>query len=269
MRHLRRGALLMLLGVCLVSCMREPPDRTPAVQGPLILLVLAAPAISYALRRRERSVRVSVLVLQILAYLVYETGISIETNIRIDLPLIYSSIGLNAWIVFRSAAQVEPDRAKRPVWSTVVGVLGVILALAGILGAVYFFAYPSIIQSGREWAAEIDVPSEMKETMHDRLAVPFWFTPYCLVMGLAGLIASGAYLWGALRLLQLKKTGPTLFVRGAVSYTLVSATIATAGSISSSPAVREHLFLALGALVINGVLVLVVLTKAPKPSGAD
>ena len=104
MMHLRRGAISLLLGVLLVSCMREPPDRTTGVQGPLVFFVLAAPALSHALRQRERSVRVSVLVLQVLAYLVYETGISIQTNIRIDLPLIYSSVALNAWIVFRSAA---------------------------------------------------------------------------------------------------------------------------------------------------------------------
>jgi len=268
MKHVRPGALLLFLGVLLVSCTREPPDRTPAVQGPLILFVLAAPALSHALRRRDRSVRVSVLVLQVLAYLVYETAISIETNIRIDLPLIFSSIALNAWIVFRSAVQVEPTRPKRPTWATVVGVLGVLFAVAGILGAFYFLAYPSLIQSGRTWVEEIDVSSEMKQTMHDRLVVPSWFTPYCLVMGLAGLIASGVYLWGALRLLQLKRSGPTLFVRGAASYTLVSAAIATAGLVSSSAAVREHLFLALGALMINVVLVLVVLTRDAKSNAA-
>ena len=267
---------MLFLGVLLVSCMREAPDRTPAVQGPLILFVLAAPALSHALRRRDRSVRVSVLALQVLAYLVYETGVSVETNIRTDLPLIYSSIALNAWIVFRSAAQVEPTRPKRPTWATVVGVLGVLFAVAGILGALYFFAYPSLIQRGRTWVEGIDVSemkqvgvsSEMKKTMHDRLVVPSWFTPYCLVMGLAGLIASGAYLWGALRLLQLKRSGPTLFVRGAVSYTLVSAGIATAGLVSSSAAIREHLFLALGSLMINVVLVFVVLTRDAKSNAA-
>ena len=39
------------------------------------------------------------LALQVVAYLVYETGVSIETNIRIDLLLIIPMIAYNAWIV--------------------------------------------------------------------------------------------------------------------------------------------------------------------------
>jgi hypothetical protein len=101
MRRFRAG-LLLFLATLLVSCLREPPDRTPKVQGPLILFVLAAPALSFAIRRRHRGLQISLLVLQVIAYLWYETGVSIQTNIRIDLPLIFGAIGLGAWLAFRS-----------------------------------------------------------------------------------------------------------------------------------------------------------------------
>lgn len=109
-----RAVLLPFLATPLVSCLREPPDRTPAVQGPLILLVLAAPALSFAIRRRHRGLRISLLVLQVIAYLLYETGVSIQTNIRIDLPLIFGAIGLGAWLAFRSAGTTGGGNVSDP-----------------------------------------------------------------------------------------------------------------------------------------------------------
>ena len=107
MKPKARRALPAALALLLISCTREPPDRSNAIQVPLILIVLGGPVLSHALRRRDRGVGVAVLVLQVLAYLYYETGVSIETNIRIDLPLIYAAIALNAWIVFRSRSQTN------------------------------------------------------------------------------------------------------------------------------------------------------------------
>ena len=122
--RMSKSLLLVLLVPPMVSCLREPPDRTLAVQGPLILFVLAAPALSFAVRRRHRALQVSLLAMQVAAYVVYETGVSIETNIRIDLPLILGAVGLNVWLATRTTSvetqrgvasnldAVPPDRTK-------------------------------------------------------------------------------------------------------------------------------------------------------------
>jgi hypothetical protein len=79
--------------------MRDGPDRASVVQVPLFLLVLAAPAVYQLIRRHSRRVQASGFVLQLLAYAVYETGVSDQTDNRVDLLLIVAAIGLNYWLV--------------------------------------------------------------------------------------------------------------------------------------------------------------------------
>lgn len=101
-------AVMVALVFCFSSYLSDGgPDRTNAIQVPLVLLVLGAPGLSYALRRRERKLQLLLLVAQFLAYIVYETGISIQTNIRVDLLLIYCALSFNAWIVLGRALIIQ------------------------------------------------------------------------------------------------------------------------------------------------------------------
>jgi hypothetical protein len=96
--------------VLLMSC-REGPDRTNGIQVPLALYVLGAPVLSYAIRRRDSKFQILIFTAQIVAYIVYETGISIETNIRSDLPLFLVAFVLNVLIVLRGLAQYDKSRS--------------------------------------------------------------------------------------------------------------------------------------------------------------
>lgn len=99
-------AIVFALIFSLSQYLSDPgPDRTNLVQVPLFLLVLGAPFLSHALQRRNQRLQVLVLVAQFLAYIVYETGISIQTNIRVDLLLIYWALGFNAWTVLKRRSE--------------------------------------------------------------------------------------------------------------------------------------------------------------------
>ena len=90
--------VFFLWGITMVlqSVARDGPDRANAVQVPLILVVLGAPLVTYFLRGR-RGRLAALLAVQFAAYVAYETGISIQTNIRFDLLLIYPAILFTAW----------------------------------------------------------------------------------------------------------------------------------------------------------------------------
>ena len=92
---------LALAGALFLACGRGAPDRANTLQIPLLLLVLAAPALSHALRRRHRSLRILTLVAQLSLYVLYETGVSTNTDMRVDLLLILPAILLNARIALR------------------------------------------------------------------------------------------------------------------------------------------------------------------------
>jgi hypothetical protein len=103
--------MLVIAGVVLLWCLTvslqtmagSGPDRSAAIQAPLALLVLGGPLLSYLLRARRERLCLPLLVTQIGCYVLYETGISIDTNIRVDLLLIYPAILVNAWFLFRTA----------------------------------------------------------------------------------------------------------------------------------------------------------------------
>jgi hypothetical protein len=86
------------------------PDRSNAVQVPLFLLVLAIPVVAFVLRRRRGRVLAVLVVVQIGLYVLYETGISIETNIRVDLLLVYPAILVSGWFAFRAASVEVGDQ---------------------------------------------------------------------------------------------------------------------------------------------------------------
>jgi hypothetical protein len=82
-----------------------PPERSAWVQGPLFLVIILSPVICLALfalsivrrfpdalRRRFAVAIVPVPPLALLLYLYYESGISVYTNIRVDLLLVYPAL---------------------------------------------------------------------------------------------------------------------------------------------------------------------------------
>jgi len=105
------GRASAFTAVVLLGCGREAPDRANEIQVPLILLVLATPALAFALRERSRRTRVATLILQLVLYAVYESGVSNQTNIRVDLLLIYPALLLTAAITLRpSSGAAATDR---------------------------------------------------------------------------------------------------------------------------------------------------------------
>lgn len=94
-----------LFGVLAGLAQATPGDRTGWVQAPVALLILAAPVVCLALfalslprsvpedRRRRLQLAVGLLPFVALGlYAFYETGVSPETNIRVDLLLIYPAL---------------------------------------------------------------------------------------------------------------------------------------------------------------------------------
>ncbi len=93
--------LLWMATMVLQASASRGPDRHPGIQVPLIVLVLATPFIAARWRHRK-AVAASLLAAQIGVWIAYETGISIDTNIRSDLMLIYPAILVTAWFAYRT-----------------------------------------------------------------------------------------------------------------------------------------------------------------------
>jgi len=253
--------LLWCLTVTLQTMAGPGPDRRVAIQAPLALLVLGGPLLSYLLRARRERLRWPLLAAQVGCYVLYETGISIDTNIRVDVFLIYPAILLNAWILFRTARPPKDPTVELPTSVRLAGILGSLVALMGLLGSVYLLVSPALIANYTAWVATADAAPlhtfptpEARQEALDRLRVPTWFRPYCLGAGAAGLVVSCYFLWGAWRLRRSAPRGPALFMLGAVLYMLVAACIAAAGLVSSAPMIRTHFVPAVCLLVVTGIL---------------
>jgi hypothetical protein len=263
--------LLWCLTVTLQSMAGSGPDRSPAIQGPLALLVLGGPLLSYLLRARRERLRWPLLAAQLGCYVLYETGISIDTDIRVDVLLIYPAILLNAWILLRTPRPPGDPAVRLTAAVRLAGILGLLVALTGLAGSGFLLGSPAMIEE-LTWAATADSGSaqifptpEARQEALDRLRVPPWFRPYCLGVGAAGLAAACVFLWGAWRLLRSAPRGPALFMLGAVLYMLVAACIAAAGLVSQAPMIRENLVPAVCLLVLTGIL-LVVVRRSAEPT---
>ena len=243
---LMAGAVLLWFLTLTLQAMAGPgPDRSAAIQAPLALLVLGGPLLSYLLQARRERLRWPLLAAQLGGYVLYETGISIDTNIRIDLLLLYPAILFNAWILLRTPRPPGDPAVQLPASVRLAAILGFLVALTGLLGAVYQLGIPALIANDTA------------------LRVPPWFRPYCLGTGVAGIVASCFFLWGAWRLRRSAPRGPAIFMRGAVLYMLVAACFAAAGLVSSAPLVRANLVPAVCLLVVTGLLLLLVRRSVP------
>ena len=82
--------LWALLASCtwLSACARAGPDRVGVVQGPLFVLVLLWPVVVRSLRAQGLGAMALAAAVQVLLVLAYESGVSTQTDLRIDLPLV-------------------------------------------------------------------------------------------------------------------------------------------------------------------------------------
>jgi len=92
-----------------ISFKSQGPERGNLVQVPVVLAVLGTPALAYVLRRR-RWLLSSLVVAQLGLYLLYETGVSIHSDMRVDLLLIYPAILYTAWMALRPEVEEEGGR---------------------------------------------------------------------------------------------------------------------------------------------------------------
>jgi hypothetical protein len=93
--------LLLAACVMLSACAREGPDRAGVVQGPLFVLVLLWPVVVRSLRVHSLRAMAVAVGLQLLLVLAYESGVSSQTDIRIDLPLILLSMLASAALLWQ------------------------------------------------------------------------------------------------------------------------------------------------------------------------
>lgn len=240
--------LLWLLTLTLQAAAGSGPDRSVAIQVPLALLVLSGPLLSWMLRARRERLRAPLLAAQLGCYVLYETGLSIETNIRIDLLLIYPAILLNAWILFRTPPPPGDPALRLPAPVRAAAFLGTLVALTGLLGSVYLFVTP------------IGVADD--PTLH----LPPAFKAYCFFGGGVGLVVSCLLLWGARQLRRSAPRGPATFRIGAVLYMLVAAFFTAAALLSQQALIRANFVPAVFLLVMTGILLLLVRRSAYRPT---
>jgi hypothetical protein len=241
------------------------PDRSPAIQAPLALLVLGGPILSSLLRARRERLRWSLFAAQLGCYVLYETGISIETNIRVDVFLLYPAILLNAWILFREAPRRSPA-AQLPASVRRARILGLLVALMGLLGSVCLLISPPLLANYTAFVAQSQHLSEAQQAERERLRVPPWFTRYCYCVGAAGCVVSSFFLWGAWRLRRSASHGPELFMLGAALYMLIAGCHTAAGLVSSAPMLRASLVPAIGLLVVTAILFPLVRKSSVRPA---
>jgi membrane-associated HD superfamily phosphohydrolase len=109
------GGYLLWYLISAFQASARKDDRHFAIQVPLFLLVLAAPVLSLAIRNRRPWLPTVLLVTQIALYVLYETGVSSEVNIRVDLLFAYPAILLNAWMAIRAASLNASDSTQSVV----------------------------------------------------------------------------------------------------------------------------------------------------------
>jgi len=82
-----------------------PPERTAPIQLPLLLMVLLTPIVLVLFGKSRSRMSFFLLILQFISYFIYESGISIYSNIRIDLLLVYPALLASIIIVLSHAAK--------------------------------------------------------------------------------------------------------------------------------------------------------------------
>ena len=115
---------------------------------------------------------------------------------------------------------------KRPTWATAIGIIGIVIGSFGVLGSVQSMMMPMMVEFQKSMISTMQdaiekenassphataPPVEFFKFFEKMLDVPEWFGTWCVVAGLSGLCVSVLYIFGSIRLLQLKRIGITLF----------------------------------------------------------
>ena len=122
-------------------------------------------------------------------------------------------------------AQATLQPPKKSNWPSVVGTIGLIFGALGFLGGAQLVMLPTQFESQKkEMAALREMPNSpynsksgepsmqrMFKMLEGMFEFPDWFPTWCKIGGILSMAVSGFYIFGALRLYQLKPDGPLLF----------------------------------------------------------
>ncbi len=175
---------------------------------------------------------------------------------------------------------------KRPTWVTVVGILGIIFACLGILGAGQEMIMPKMLKMQKEMftgfgkmiEAEMEkeranqsnnegehqggaeIPVGIFNSFTKMFDLPEWYGTWSIISGILNLLISAFFLLASIRLLQLKPSSINLFYGAAGSSialgVLRGAVALTAGSFMGLAMMVGGVF----GLLIDIVLIIVVAT---------
>ena len=109
---------------------------------------------------------------------------------------------------------------QKPTWAKVVGIIGIIIACFGLLGAWQTTNIPKMIKFQKEMMPQIEKrmaekhqgsSEETMKMMEKMWNVPEWFNGWCVIAGVITFMVSGFYLYASIGLMQIKKIAISLF----------------------------------------------------------
>lgn len=165
---------------------------------------------------------------------------------------------------------------KRPTWATIVGVLGIIFAIFGILGAGSDIMMPATIDFQKKMFSQMEavqqkmattengnpIPDEaftgMLQSMQSMWEMPEWLGTWSMATGLFKLLLCGLALFAGISLLQVKPYAIKVFYWAAglnIGLFFIKGAVLLA---SMSLMAMTMLFGSFFGLVVNTVLIIVV-----------
>jgi hypothetical protein len=155
---------------------------------------------------------------------------------------------------------------ERPRWATVVGILGMIIAFFGLMGAGQMLTIPKMINFQHQIMQDMEVsmkgkPEEqaefqkVKEVIEQLVGqVPAWFKTAVVIFGVLGVIVNGVYIFACIALLLVKRYAIRWF------YVAVALSVALAVSRGVAAVLSTKLIgLSIAVMGLIGIVVDVIL----------
>ena len=123
-------------------------------------------------------------------------------------------------------AQVVQAPPKVSSWPKVVGIIGIIFGAVGLLGGAQLLFMPKMMETQRGMMSEMrrmseshqpdrrnpgPKPDEVFKMVENMFDLPPWFATWTIIGGSLAMAISAVYIFGAIRLIQLKAGAPSLF----------------------------------------------------------